>query len=515
MAIDPSISLGVTAPPQAANNPLQMVGQFANIQNALNQNRLFQQSFAARQRAGEIMATAPDTETGLNDLYRDPLVAPFAPQIINTVREGQQTAANIAKLHQDTLRSQYETAQSGLGAFYKTLGPVMQDPSQWNSIVEANLSVMPPELRARVAPAFESIRKGLVGDNPTRDVFQGRIAGLMMAGGIHKDDIAAQAGTVLPQFVDITTPSGQKQTVLTGGPVAGAGSLRPLGSPPMGQAGGTVSGTGGVGSPNSTISPLAGSGGNIPYQTLSTGPTITQQKYAEARAADMAKYQQNLDDTVNNGRALMMNIQEARDAMKNFKPGAGATMFMHIGQVAQFFGASPDLIHRIIGGDLGAMQEFQKLMVNTTTGQMKQQIGVNGTRYSQMELQTFMQNNPHLDTDPDAINKIFNFWTKIHSFNSLEQSRMNQYLDKGGDISKWPAVWNATAQKEGMLKLSTDAFGKPITADPTTLTTRGPMPVLPPPPPGPAAAPTGPAAPPPQPTGKPGKSLDELWKNVR
>jgi len=55
-------------PPQAptgAANPLGMAGTIMQMQQMQNQNRLFQQEFAAKQAIGQIMSAAPSIDEGL------------------------------------------------------------------------------------------------------------------------------------------------------------------------------------------------------------------------------------------------------------------------------------------------------------------------------------------------------------------------------------------------------------------------------------------------------------------
>jgi hypothetical protein len=123
-----------------------------------------------------------------------------------------------------------------------------------------------------------------------------------------------------------------------------------------------------------------------------------------------------------------------------------------VGQIAQALGAGPDLVNKISNGNLGASQEFNKLMVNTTMGQIRTQLeGMHGSRLSQQEFKTFQENNPNIDTDPGAIDKIFNFWTKLYTQNHAEQTELNRYLSTGGDLSQWPARWQDVAQQRGYI----------------------------------------------------------------
>src|SRR6266436_8931428 len=90
--IDPSITAGIGARSQV--NPLAVVGQFAHIQNALNQNQLFQQTFRARQALGPLAQQATDPQTGKTDWEKfgslvatHPETSFMAPEILNNIAQ--------------------------------------------------------------------------------------------------------------------------------------------------------------------------------------------------------------------------------------------------------------------------------------------------------------------------------------------------------------------------------------------------------------------------------------------
>lgn len=461
MPVDPEISLGLQPPNFAAQNPLGMIGQFATIQNALNQNRLFQQTFAARQQAGQIMSAAPDTETGLQQLMQDPLTAPFAPGIIGQVRQYQQTMTDIAS-------KQLGMQQSIIGSFTKNLAAVRQNPGNWGNLVQETMAITPDSIKPGVAGALESLRKSLLeGINPNEAGWQQKldtnVSGLLLANGITPDDLRAMTGTMAPHVVQVTGPQGQPISEVVGGPAMG-GAGAGLGLP--GVAGAGVGASTGTGTPGTGI--------------LATGPTATQAKYLTDRGTDMAQYQKALDTNVSMGGTIMQTVQEARDAMQQFRPGGGAETYARVAQFAQALGADPKLVDKIGNGNLAASQEFNKLMVNTVMGQIREQLsGIGGSRLSQMEFQSFQKNNPNIETDPRAIDKVFNFWTKLYQRDRLEQSGLNDYLTHGGDISQWPATWQKIATQRGYIMPSVTAGGVPLTkAGATSFATQKPSPGL-------------------------------------
>lgn len=510
MPVDPTISLGLKPyDPASAPNPLAMLGQFAGVQNQMNQNRLFQQTFAARNEAGQIIAGAPDMDTAIQRMLANPRVAPFAGETINAFRTAQQTLTDIQG-------KQQEQAQSGLQAVIKSLPGALADPNQFDSLVSAQLGTLSPQAKARVAPAIDSIRTALLNNLSqdsvqARQQFSQRLGGILLGTDIGPAAIHGIMGT--PTMLDL---GGAKQPVVqapaqgfAGGP---GGGLTPGGAPlslslaptvttgPYGPGGAqqpTIIGGGGAGvgpangwpAVGGRIPPtsgwtaatgvtndqyndngmaLAGTPrqpvaaaplGPLPMPTVSptaapgpVGPTQTQSTYNESRGKDMADYQKSLDERTSVGGQILKTLGEARGALSNFEPGGGASTYARIGQLAQAFGASGPLVDRIANGDLSASQEFNKLMVNTTMGQIREQLtGIGASRLSQMEFKSFNENNPNIDTDPRAIEKIFNFWTRLYQQDHAEQTGLQAHLKAGGDISAWPSIWQDQAQKKGYI----------------------------------------------------------------
>jgi hypothetical protein len=182
MPIDPSIPLG--GQQQTQMNPLAIIGQWAQIQNAMNQNRLFQQTFLARQKAGQILAGAPNLEAGLQGLLSDPDVAPFAGETINNMRQAQLTMSQLQNLQQGQIKS-------GLDAFIKMLPAVLASPDDntWGEIANSVLIQLPEELRSRTAFVFESLKKSILGglsSDPEQAKQQAmqKLSGLAIAGGL-------------------------------------------------------------------------------------------------------------------------------------------------------------------------------------------------------------------------------------------------------------------------------------------------------------------------------------------
>ena len=163
--------------------------------------------------------------------------------------------------------------------------------------------------------------------------------------------------------------------------------------------------------------------------------------YRNAASANMAEYEKGLNGRVASGQDLMMRINESRDALSKFKAGGGMEMRQQLAKIAQASGASNAVVDGIAGGDLSAAQEFQKLSAQQAMEALKQSMGGSG-RISQAEFKVFQQNNPNLDTDPRAIEKVFNFATKVYQRDKAEQDAFANFKRiPGADISAFPNWW--------------------------------------------------------------------------
>lgn len=402
---------------QQQPDALTTVGKFAGIQNTLNQNRLFQQTFAAKQRAGEILAGSDpsDPESGIRGLMSDPLTAPFAGEIINNIRGAQKTLLDIQG-------EQQGQAQSGLAAFMKSLPAVAADPTQWKGIVNANMATLSPTARARVAPAIESLRQSLTDDLPddpvqAKAVFNNRLGGLMTAGGVTPEGIKAIYGT--PTTVDTgggIHPGLQLPPQLGGG---FAPSGAPLGktlapqiiTPELGPEGvPTPTVVGGEGSSN----PLAvgGTPGAKTGDLGLAGPSQSQKTYNAGVGVKASDLQ---DEMATNARGIPIasrKLDAMVDALGGFQSGGWADLRSGVGQFMQGLknaGASfvtQDMIDKVANSSLSDSQIFNAQIKPFVISALKDSAQGTG-RVMRSEVDQFLQ-MADASKDPVALMKVLN-----------------------------------------------------------------------------------------------------------
>lgn len=506
MAVDPEISLGLK--PLASpfsSNPLETVGAIQGLQAQQNQLKQFATTYAARQKAGQIIASAPTLAAGLDAASKDPDVMGFAGDVYNVAREAQLAQTRVAGETQ-------EQGLRGYGVFTKSLSSTLTNPDSFGPNAATALSLTSPAAKASVDSAIRNVHAALttglpdpqqdpqgyqqglaknitstmlgaggfgadqlhaiVGSPTTQDLGGQKVAGVQapsqgapsMLGGAAPGSFTPTSQLSLslpPQVQPLTSPSGKVTPTLIGGAYgvpggsdSGGQIALPGGNPLMSSQSGQLPPVpqqllNQLGTPTSAAArnPL---GAGVPL--TSGGPTATQQVYQGARGKTMADYQEGLDQAVSSGNTLLQNLSEARDALKTIKTGGGADTYVKLAQLASGLGASQSVIDKIGLGNQSSAQEFQKLMVNTTNAQIKQQLGgMAGGHLGQQEFDTFQKNNPNLETDPRAIDKIFNYWTKVYQRNAAEQSQMGQFVKGGGDISDWPAEWQTRSKALGYI----------------------------------------------------------------
>jgi len=413
-------------------NPLGLVEGIVGMRGQLLQQQLAgqsiyvqQQQIQARQLAGQIIASSPpgDFETMTKNLQSNQAVSAWLPDIFKSVNEAKTAILTARGLELDQNSKAWDI-------YRKSLAQVEENPTPQGitDTIKSNLAVLPKSMQATLTPMFEASAVGLMrgiqpltGD-PQQDaqikahnaqVITQNAIGQVMGAGVSPDIAFGAAGATPPQNI--------------------SGEFGPQGQKTVAQVGG-----------------YRGVGGQVPM-----GPSLTQGKYLESRGTDMADYQKGLDDRVKMGQQILQTIEPAWGAIKELEkaggsPGGLATARMHIGQLAQGLGASPETVAAISNGSLPASQELSKLMVNTTMSQISQQLPAM-SKMAVSEFNAFMANNPNLDTDPRAIEKIFNFWSKVQAVNRTEQSELNKFVGKGGNVSEWPAKWQEIAEKRGLV----------------------------------------------------------------
>lgn len=494
MPVDPEISLAPLQPGWGqplgggGQNFLGAIGTYADIQNRLNQNRLFQQTFAARQRAGEIMAGSSDTESAIKNLMADPLVAPFAGETINYLRE-----SNLALIQAQG--AQQTQAREGYDAVIKSLPTVMADPSRWDSVVSANLVTLSPSARARVEPAIGSLRDALFDDLPkdpnlARTIFNQRLSGVLIGGGITPDQIKGILGTpyqlnrggvtefgvqappqlggaaipantrsmtLAPTITDIPLSTGATAKVIVGGGgndlgggTPGASSPRPPVRSPAGSGSAAISPQDkavddelhGVPPPPGSLDSAVAQGNvnALGGRILGVGPSAAQQKAMEKTGEVGGDIAKDMADQAQHLPLAMQRVDQMAGSLHDFLAGGGAKAGAAVIKMAQAldrFGLNIDIpnIEKKLQENVGAQQVFEANIRPEMVSILKESAQGTG-RVMKPEVDAFMKAMDST-TDPRAMLTLLNQMKSRYQIGFDQSQKFSDFKGKinSGDPS--------------------------------------------------------------------------------
>ena len=191
---------------------------------------------------------------------------------------------------------------------------------------------------------------------------------------------------------------------------------------------------------------------NQPKQQGIALETPEGKAYKEGQAKSASDYKTSLDSRVTQGADLNMRLQESADALSNFKSGGGKETRAQLAQIAQGMQLPENVVNGIAGGNLAAMQVFQKMAVSQAMETLKQTMATqsgSAGRMTQSEFQNFLKVNPNLSTDPNAIKKLFDFTNKVYRRDLDEQQAHTSYVENGGNPAQFPAYWAQEITKRG------------------------------------------------------------------
>lgn len=492
MPIDTSMYSTVPGPAAAGPpNLLGAVGQFADTQNKLNQNALFQQEFNARKALGPIMqqSIGPDGQIDYGKasvlLSTHPEAAWKAPEIINGWVQRQNTQADTVlkalKSTQDQLGI-YANVGAGLVEKGHSAGSIPGTPdaiSEKDMVSSASQLIadgMDPKEVLKHLTQWKAAATGPDGRFDPKKAYQVVLQSTLtgagaansldrtfkavsdsVGGGVRKSTEntirgtntpmtgTPQAGGLVPNVPTVgelsTTrkvvgPQGQQQEVPAGsipGAVQTLGSPTGGGPPPLG--GGAASGA----TPVQTQSIAAPTGAT----QSSLGPYKS-----EALKEIATKYEPELNTRADSATRLLNLISESKELMRDFTPNAAQDVRARMAAFLKAANVSPDIVKRVAGGDVGSVQAFDKLAVQGATEAMAQLFRGSGSKFTQEEWRRFQSAYPAVKTDPGAIGKMYDFMSYMAHNAQLEQKYFNLHKDNSNyDLTKWPSKWQETAQE--------------------------------------------------------------------
>lgn len=470
---DITAGVGYPTAQAGASDPLAMIGKVLQIQGAQQALMGQQQEFKARAAMGPILQQSIDPQTGELDINKflihgaaNPDVAWKMPEITLQMIQRQNTQADTIIKQLDANKVRYGAMGDAAGSLVaaaeeaaskrvdlKTGGPGI--PGISNKELAASLSNMvgenglidskdAAEILTKTAGMTDQQRfdyakrfaTSAMGVKDTMEKTYGKLEAHGYGGGTAITRPNQLAGTN-PQVGNITnTPTPAEMNAPTAG--VGPGGVPTIN--PRVQVAPMVTGSG------QQVSG-SGQGSNI------TGLSPQEQKLQEERAKTANEYEGGLNEANTTGQENLRVLREMQEAMKEFKTGGGMEVRQRLAQLAQGVGMPQKLVDDIAGGNRGAVAEFQKLAVRYATQEMKTNMGT-AQRFTNLDFNTFLKNNPTIDTDPRGLEKMFGFLEKgvwrmqqqQEYYNRWKQGeRPEAYKQSGMDA--FPAFWTKVLSK--------------------------------------------------------------------
>ena len=500
--VNPVVDTNLGPAPVVPANPIASGGgvigvmnDLAEMRNRQNANLLFQQQMSARHQLGEDLSVW--AAQGLSPEEQQVRAAhqPYAPFVapeLSSLRQSNMFGAEIGRTQAEAQEVHARAVNAGIGQLTQALAATNGEASRFPDAFAAATSGYDPGLQADIGKAYDHIKTSLTANLPkdpdkARAMVLSRTQALGAAYGLPLDKLYGMAGGVVPGVQEIPTASGADIKAIVGG-----GGEMPLSVTPLGAGPGTAaqeqmkvqgqqaaglpptlkdvtlpSGatqpmllSGGANGASPNASPLlAPSAASAP--TPIVGPSATQQKFQTDVGTNVAAYKQNLDERVSLGQNILQTLQPAWETFQDMKAHGQSTgglqsARMALAAVAQGLGADPATVNKI--SRLSDTQEFSKLMGNTTMSQIIQQLPAS-SKLAVSEFNAFTKNNPSLDTDPAAVEKIFKFWENLQATNRVEQNEFNKHIAAGGNLSEWSAKWQQIAEDRGLVNPHPTASG--------------------------------------------------------
>lgn len=500
--------------PAAQPNLLGMASQFATTQNALNQNQLFQQTFAARKALGGIMqqSIGPDGNIDYNKasvlLSTNPDAAFMAPDIINgwvqrenlqadTVLKNLQAAKEKTSSLGDIAAALVEQGQAGQSYKDAQGNPVSNAVDQKDIIGATSLAAAlhkftpqdqmsfltkvginpqtgkyDPKLGFQHLQQFALQQQGATKTlDDTYGALSTKFTGGTQLGVQNKVGGTYQplSGTNQPQGVipetagpgvpGVNTVTGAKTQTLQGQPLPAAAGTSPA-APQRPQVALPGQGSGPettmAGNPAAPAGINVGSGATpVPTTTTQLGPV--QQKRLEA----MPAYIKEANDQATKSLQMNQILDEMDKARSTFKTGGGMGGFVELAKGLQAAGVKTPVVDSVAGGNLGSAQEYGKLQAQLAAAVLKNALMPGAGRILQSEYETFNKANANWDTDPRAIDKMFQFMRKQNQINITRSTALNSIsqaanagkpLPKGmSDLSDFEPWFNGKLVQSGMI----------------------------------------------------------------
>lgn len=446
-SIDTSIYGNVAQPNMLAN-----MGSMAQTGNLMNQNRLFQQEFKARQAMGPIYQQAIDPVTGKLDTNKLMSAAAQNPDAAFKAGEIAQQALERQGAQTTIQGQELEQALKRQGQVRQTLSALLADP---NANPQAAIAAS-GQLVANGVLSPEQAAQSLASMPQDPQKFQGWLQQNLLQSMDGEQKLQAMYGQT--QLVN----TGNQMVPMAMSPMAGTRQIGPAINMQMtpGDAASPVEVIGPAGQPG--IIPkgdFAGGGGRYPGAAGESGveggapgfmPTALPAgapKVAEAAAERYNKAVEAATVVPN----VVNGYDRALEALDETLSGPGASKAMGIAAVMNTFN---------IPAGKDATENFQSLRkyLNNASAQAAADAGYSG---SDARYEGFGKGQPDVETmNPAALGEAIKYVRAQELGKAARASAMTQFLERSGSdysaLPKWETQWNKAYNPDVMYMRSLD-----------------------------------------------------------
>jgi len=411
---NPTLAMGVRFPEQQQSvlaNPLGMMKTMAETQNALIQAQTNRQILAARQKFGQIIATAPSYDAGIAAARLDPSISAFVPDLLGSLASTQQTRVATQGAEQDQ-------GLQALHAVGQAFGAGATDPGLIEGQVTATLGALNPQSREVAVKAGKALAASVTANLPPQQegeseadyaarldaAVKKRSAGIAVANGYSPTNIYAQTGAVPPsvEFAP-TAPGGAQEPLKVGGAMTEAPAVERLNKPAP------------KSDPAANVAPAAapnvdGSALQPPIQGITPKESAQQTALGTSGAS-------GIQSAISKGNVYptLKTLNALGDALDKFQAGGGAA---ERGSAAQFLQLlqhvglhiSDETINKVGNESLADTQTFQNIVQPLMMGFLRDATAGMGQART-AEIEAFMGAMSEND-DPKALLNTMNLFRK-------------------------------------------------------------------------------------------------------
>jgi hypothetical protein len=431
---DASAAIAALGAPSGEGNMLDMAAKAAQINSLGLANQQNSQMLRARMAMGPIMQQSvdengnPDYNKAAIAMAKNPDTAFMAPDFLDKLVSRQLTQTGV-------FREQFNLEMERQGAISQRMASLLA-------------SGRPVTRATMLAEARDAHANGIISDQDMQGFTQ-RV--LTTPEGEATSALARQIGgnsKTAHDTMRLTMPTIEERMkrLETIGPGGQPGSIPAL------QAAG-VGGGGGAPAPGAPAAGGGASAGGAPSTFMPSG-------LPPARAEQLKQFTaqgQKEAEAARDSEQLLPVLTEMEGALKQFQPGAGASMKQQLQKFAQAIGVKKETFNPILantdvnsppGDSLAASQLFSKYALELATNRMRELLK-GGGRFTNIEFQSFLKALPTMDMDPHAIDEMLKFVKRRINTQIAYGNDYNYAIENNEAPSEFYGKWaKATAEMD-------------------------------------------------------------------